>query len=374
MVKTGGPVPVEVTPEITDLGRFAVDEIQQKECTRLEFKKVLSAERQLVDGFNYFLTLEAANEEKINNTYEATVYVSWENNFKELTEFKIVKARLGGAYPIEVTPKVNDLGRFAVHEHNKKQCTNLKFKKVWSAKQQVVAGLNYYLTLEAADGGKNNVHEAKVFVSLKDVKELEGFNLVGGIKYGDVSFATNFATGSPSPSPAVSSSATRPPPPSASIPEAASNNAPSITTPSNFITPKFILDSNIAPIIKLIIIGYYLGAGIASKMFHKRLKTFGFKNLVVGKLIREAMGRCRRGNKKADWMSNDVCAGCKEGLLGRRPSLIEQLEKCWKIKQGNWAGPRTEEAVEKFQKLNDDHNIASEHLPEPSSSASVNDQ
>ncbi|KAL0458646.1 UNVERIFIED_CONTAM: hypothetical protein Slati_0491800 [Sesamum latifolium] len=63
-----------------------------------------------------------------------------------------------------------------------------------------------------------------------------------------------------------------------------------------------------------------------------------------------------------------------EGLLGCPLSLIEQLEKCWKIKQGNWAGPTAEEAVEKFQKLNDDHNIASEYLPESSSSASVNDQ
>ncbi|KAL0374058.1 UNVERIFIED_CONTAM: hypothetical protein Sradi_3321500 [Sesamum radiatum] len=63
-----------------------------------------------------------------------------------------------------------------------------------------------------------------------------------------------------------------------------------------------------------------------------------------------------------------------EGLLGRPPSLIEQLEKCWKTKQDNWAGPRAEEAMEKFQMFNDDHNISSEHLPESLSSASVNDQ
>ncbi|KAL0437142.1 UNVERIFIED_CONTAM: Multicystatin [Sesamum radiatum] len=264
MVKTGAPIPVEVTPEIIALGRFAVDEYNKKECTRLEFKNVLSAERQLVDGFNYFLTLEAANEGKDINTYEATVYVSWENNAKltefnifkgrpggaypievtpkvndlgrfavhehnkkertllafkkvlsaerqlvkgynyyltleaanesekvhlyeatvfvsgekELTEFKLLKPTPGGAYPIEVTPKVNDLGRFAVHEHNKKECTNLKFKKVWGALEQEVEGFNYYLALEAADGGENNVYEAKVYESLKNVKELLEFKLV----------------------------------------------------------------------------------------------------------------------------------------------------------------------------------------------------
>ncbi|KAL0390739.1 UNVERIFIED_CONTAM: hypothetical protein Scaly_0431000 [Sesamum calycinum] len=161
MVKTGAPVPVEVTPEIIALGRFAVQEHNKKQHTCLEFKKVWSAERQLVNGYNYYLTLEAANEGK-DNLYEATVYVSWENNAKELTEFKIIRPTPGGAYPIDVTPK----------------CTALKFKKVWSALEQAVEGFNYYLTLEAADGGKNNVYEAKVFVSLKDEKELEGFKLV----------------------------------------------------------------------------------------------------------------------------------------------------------------------------------------------------
>ncbi|KAK4408342.1 hypothetical protein Sango_0415400 [Sesamum angolense] len=149
MVKTGAPVPVEVTPEIIALGRFAVDEHNKKQHTCLEFKKVWSAERQLVNGYNYYLTLEAANEGK-HNLYEATVYVSWENNAKELTEFKIIRPTPGGAYPIDVTPKE-------------------------------VEGFNYYLTLEAADGGKNNVYAAKVFVSLKDEKELEGFTLVAPV-------------------------------------------------------------------------------------------------------------------------------------------------------------------------------------------------
>ncbi|KAL0370285.1 UNVERIFIED_CONTAM: Multicystatin [Sesamum angustifolium] len=109
----GAPYPVEVTPEINDLGRFAVDEYNKKENTLLEFKEVYSAEKQLVNGFNYFLTLEAANEGK-NNLYEATVFVTWEDNAKQLTAFKIVKARPGDIYPVEI-----DLGRFVVEEHNK---------------------------------------------------------------------------------------------------------------------------------------------------------------------------------------------------------------------------------------------------------------
>ncbi|KAL0402397.1 UNVERIFIED_CONTAM: hypothetical protein Slati_4269600 [Sesamum latifolium] len=60
--------------------------------------------------------------------------------------------------------------------------------------------------------------------------------------------------------------------------------------------------------------------------------------------------------------------------LGRPPTLMEQLEMCWKTKVGNWAGPRVANAVKKFQKLSNDLNITSQSLPESLSSTSVNDQ
>ncbi|KAL0370286.1 UNVERIFIED_CONTAM: Cysteine proteinase inhibitor A [Sesamum angustifolium] len=141
----GAPYPVEVTPEITDLGRFAVEH-NKKENTVLEFKKVYSAQKQLVNGTNYYLMLEAAKEGE-NNFYEATVYVSLEND-KDVTEFNIN--------------------------------TLLEFKKVWSAKEAVVAGFMYYVTLEAADGGDNYVYEATVLEKAGEkVKELLEFKLVG---------------------------------------------------------------------------------------------------------------------------------------------------------------------------------------------------
>ena len=43
------------------------------------------------------------------------------------------------------------------------QNTLLEFKKVVNAKQQVVSGTLYYLTLEVANGGKNEVYEAKIW-------------------------------------------------------------------------------------------------------------------------------------------------------------------------------------------------------------------
>ncbi|KAI3461192.1 hypothetical protein Pfo_017855 [Paulownia fortunei] len=74
----------------------------------------------------------------------------------------------------------DDLARFAVDEHNKKQNTLLEFKKVTNVKEQVVAGTIYYITLVAAEGGKNKVYEAKVWVKpWLNFKEVQEFKLVG---------------------------------------------------------------------------------------------------------------------------------------------------------------------------------------------------
>ncbi|KAL0291686.1 UNVERIFIED_CONTAM: Cysteine proteinase inhibitor [Sesamum radiatum] len=92
-------------------------------------------------------------------------------------------AMAGGIHPVEGaqnSTEINDLARFAVNEQKKKENTLLEFKKVVSAKEQVVAGTMYYITLEAANGGKNKVYEAKVWVKpWMNFKEVEEFKLVG---------------------------------------------------------------------------------------------------------------------------------------------------------------------------------------------------
>ncbi|KAF5744999.1 putative Cysteine proteinase inhibitor [Tripterygium wilfordii] len=72
---------------------------------------------------------------------------------------------------------IDSLARFAVDEHNKKHNALLDFKKVVKAKQQVVAGTMYYITLEASDGGHTKVYEAKVWekpwLNFKEVQEFK---------------------------------------------------------------------------------------------------------------------------------------------------------------------------------------------------------
>ncbi|KAI7756891.1 hypothetical protein M8C21_030305 [Ambrosia artemisiifolia] len=71
----------------------------------------------------------------------------------------------GGWKPIpNVTDAtVVDIGKFAVDEHNKNDHANLKFVNVVKGESQVVAGMNYNLTVTAADGGVEYSYVALVW-------------------------------------------------------------------------------------------------------------------------------------------------------------------------------------------------------------------
>ncbi|XP_050282765.1 cysteine proteinase inhibitor-like [Quercus robur] len=76
--------------------------------------------------------------------------------------------------------QIDDLARFAVDDHNKKENTLLQFKKVVNAKQQVVSGIIYILTLEVEDGGKKKIYEAKIWEKAwLNFKEVQEFKLIG---------------------------------------------------------------------------------------------------------------------------------------------------------------------------------------------------
>nr|5A0O_B Chain B, ADHIRON [synthetic construct]5A0O_S Chain S, ADHIRON [synthetic construct] len=88
--------------------------------------------------------------------------------------------------------EIEELARFAVDEHNKKENALLEFVRVVKAKEQANLYLStpidtmYYLTLEAKDGGKKKLYEAKVWVKhimyypkTANFKELQEFKPVG---------------------------------------------------------------------------------------------------------------------------------------------------------------------------------------------------
>ncbi|KAK8630151.1 hypothetical protein V6N13_078958 [Hibiscus sabdariffa] len=72
--------------------------------------------------------------------------------------------------------EVQELGRFAVDEHNKKENGMVEFVRVVKAAEQVVAGTLHHLTVEAIDAGKQKLYEAKVWVKpWMNFKELQEF-------------------------------------------------------------------------------------------------------------------------------------------------------------------------------------------------------
>nr|CAD21441.1 putative cysteine proteinase inhibitor [Rumex obtusifolius] len=92
-------------------------------------------------------------------------------------------ATIGGIKQVEGSAnslEVESLAKFAVEDHNKKQNAMLEFSKVVNTKEQVVAGTMYYITLEATDGGKKKVYEAKVWVKpWMNFKQVQEFKLLG---------------------------------------------------------------------------------------------------------------------------------------------------------------------------------------------------
>ncbi|KAF4356268.1 hypothetical protein CsatB_028600 [Cannabis sativa] len=84
--------------------------------------------------------------------------------------------------------EIESLARFAVDEHNKKQNSLLQFEKVVNTKVQVVSGTMHHITLEALDGDKKKVYEAKVWEKpWMHFKELQEFKYIGDAPSGSSS-------------------------------------------------------------------------------------------------------------------------------------------------------------------------------------------
>ncbi|QCE04283.1 cathepsin F [Vigna unguiculata] len=154
--------------EIANLARFAVDDHNKKQNGVLEFVRVISAKQQVVSGILYYITLEAKDGET-KKVYKTKVWVREWLNPKEVQEFNLVtdsaiETKDGGVGDVPSdTLHIENLARFAVDQYNKNENANLEFVRVIDAKEQVVEGFIYYITLEAKDGESKNVYEVKVW-------------------------------------------------------------------------------------------------------------------------------------------------------------------------------------------------------------------
>ncbi|WMV35655.1 hypothetical protein MTR67_029040 [Solanum verrucosum] len=186
--KSGGiiNVPFPNNPEYQDLARFAVQDYNKKEKAHLEFVENLNVKEQVVAGMMYYITLVAIDDAGKKKIYEAKIWVKEWENFKKVIEFKLFIGDdvpiLGGIINVQGINSLvfQDLARFAVQDHNKKEKAHLEFVEVLNVKEQVVAGMMYYITLAATDAGKKKIYEAKIWVKeWEDFKKVVEFKLVG---------------------------------------------------------------------------------------------------------------------------------------------------------------------------------------------------
>ncbi|KAL3335829.1 hypothetical protein AABB24_031850 [Solanum stoloniferum] len=192
--KPGGivNVPNPNNTEFQDLARFAIQDYNKKQA-HLEFVEVLNVKEQVVAGIMYYITLAATDAGK-KKIYEAKIWVKEWEDFKKVVEFKLIgddNAKFGGiiSVPFPNRPEFRDLARFAIQDYNKKENAHLEFVENLNVKEQVVAGMMYYITLAATDAGKKNIYETKIWVKeWEDFKKVVEFKLAGddGAKTGGI--------------------------------------------------------------------------------------------------------------------------------------------------------------------------------------------
>ncbi|XP_062206276.1 cysteine proteinase inhibitor 4-like [Phragmites australis] len=165
---------VESDREVQELGRFSVAEHnRQHGCCgdggRLEFVRVVAAQRQVVSGLKYYLRVAAAEEGAENGgerVFDAVVVVKPWLESRTLLMFAPAAANCdvsslftrkgaagwSAAENVEGNREVQELGLFCVMEHNRRGSHRLFFSRVVAAQTQVVSGIKYYLRIAACDG------------------------------------------------------------------------------------------------------------------------------------------------------------------------------------------------------------------------------
>ncbi|XP_043692776.1 uncharacterized protein LOC122643193 [Telopea speciosissima] len=150
-------------PKVQEIGEFAVTEHNKEAKVDLQFGAVKKGEFQLDNGRNYRL-LVTAKDHNIESDYNAE-------------KTSAIGRSYGGWQPLKDVndPEVQEIGKFAVTEHNKEAKVDLQFGAVKKGEFQLVNGRNYRLLVTAKDHNIESDYNAKVYVDLTNTKKLVSF-------------------------------------------------------------------------------------------------------------------------------------------------------------------------------------------------------
>ncbi len=87
------------------------------------------------------------------------------------------RALAGGYSSVEIDPDVRKVADFAVRARSENAGKPLRLVKILKAERQVVAGLNFRLAIEIADGDKSFVAHAVVWKKLDGSMVLTSWNI-----------------------------------------------------------------------------------------------------------------------------------------------------------------------------------------------------
>ncbi|PHU29416.1 hypothetical protein BC332_01509 [Capsicum chinense] len=84
-----------ITEEVTEIGKFAVEEHNKEAKTKLEFKEVMKGESKVDKGKNYYCLVISAKDGDLPHKYLVKVWVNPEEKSKNLTSFGECKIENG---------------------------------------------------------------------------------------------------------------------------------------------------------------------------------------------------------------------------------------------------------------------------------------
>ncbi|PHU29635.1 hypothetical protein BC332_01728 [Capsicum chinense] len=95
-----------ITEEVIEIGKFAVDEHNMEAKTKLEFKEVIKGESKVNKGIYYYCLVISAKDGDFPHNYLAKVWVKQEEKSKNLTSFEECKVNeMGANFAISTSPK-----------------------------------------------------------------------------------------------------------------------------------------------------------------------------------------------------------------------------------------------------------------------------
>ncbi|XP_046351314.2 multicystatin-like [Haliotis rufescens] len=186
----GGLFNVDVNSlEVLNAASFALGKINGLQGANNSMEQIISAKAQVVSGMNYILAIRIKEGDKTQICNVKVWSQPWLNKL-EMTQHSCTQVTkragglLGGVTAVDAnSAEIQEVANFAVTEINGLQGAQNSLVKVVNARKQIVAGINYILTLSLQNGDKTQLCEVRVwYQSWTNTKQVTDHHCSGQTK------------------------------------------------------------------------------------------------------------------------------------------------------------------------------------------------